>query len=166
VHARFLLEHTTDPAAVVAAMVRAARVGGRILLEDDDHDVLRLFPDPPGVLEAWRAYYRTYEAHGKDPFVGRRLVALLHEAGALPSANRCLFFGSCSGSPTFPTMADNFIEVLRGARAEIESLGLATAHSVDSALASFREWRERPDAALWYSTSWAEGIRPGRPEPA
>jgi SAM-dependent methyltransferase len=160
VHARFLLEHVTDPAAVVAAMVRAARPGGRIVLEDDDHDVLRLFPEPAGVVDVWRGYYRTYELNGKDPFVGRRLVSLLHGAGALPSANRCLFFGSCAGSPDFPDMSDNFIQVLAGSRDEIVGLGAASADAFDSALVAFREWRLRPDAALWYSTCWAEGIRP------
>jgi ubiquinone/menaquinone biosynthesis C-methylase UbiE len=38
-HARFLLEHVTDPLAVVRQMVRAVRPGGRIVLEDDDHMV-------------------------------------------------------------------------------------------------------------------------------
>jgi len=160
VHARFLLEHVSAPAAVVAALVRAARPGGRIVLEDDDHDLLRLFPEPPGVLDAWRAYYRTYERNGKDPFVGRRLVSLLHGAGAEPSANRTLFFGSCTGNPGFPDMVANFILVLEGAREEIVSSGLSSLHDLDSALAAFREWQHRPDAALWYSTCWAEAIRP------
>ena len=40
VHARFLLEHVPDPLAVVRGMVRAARPGGRVMLEDDDHAIL------------------------------------------------------------------------------------------------------------------------------
>src|SRR5215510_5257091 len=48
VHARFLLEHVPNPVAVVRQMVRALRPGGRIVLEDDPHDTLRLWPDPPG----------------------------------------------------------------------------------------------------------------------
>ncbi|HEX5132651.1 MAG TPA: methyltransferase domain-containing protein, partial [Candidatus Krumholzibacteria bacterium] len=43
-HTRFLLEHVREPDRVVAGMVRALRPGGRIVLEDDDHDVLRLHP--------------------------------------------------------------------------------------------------------------------------
>ena len=45
VHARFLLEHVSDPLAVVKLMVRAARPGGRIVVEDDDHELLRLWPE-------------------------------------------------------------------------------------------------------------------------
>lgn len=101
VHTRFLLEHLQDPNAVVRVMVQAARSGGRIILEDDDHDVLRIFPEPEGFYELWDAYMRSYERLGNDPRIGRRLVQLLHECGAEPTRNEWLFFGSCSGNPHF-----------------------------------------------------------------
>jgi serine phosphatase RsbU (regulator of sigma subunit)/SAM-dependent methyltransferase len=160
-HARFLLEHVTDPLAVVRQMVRAVRPGGRIVLEDDDHMVLRLWPEPPGLLDLWRAYYLSYERQGKDPFVGRHLVDLLHRAGAHPRRNRCLDFGSCAGSPNFEAMVGNFIGILDGAREEIVSFGLSDHGRIDAALAEFGAWSQRPDASMWYTTSWAEGVRPG-----
>jgi len=159
-HARFLLEHVSDPLAVVRAMVRAVRPGGRVVLEDDDHEVLRLWPEAPAVVDLWRAYYLTYERRGKDPYVGRHLVSLLHAAGARPRRNRCLFFGTCRGSPGFDTMLDNFLGVILGARPEIVDHGLATHARFDEALAQFARWRVLPDAALWYTTAWAEGERP------
>ena len=159
-HARFILEHVTDPLAVVRSMVRAVRPGGRIILEDDDHEILRLTPEPPGVLDLWRAYYRTYEKQGKDPFIGRNLVTLLCEAGAEPRGNSCLNFGSAAGSPNFVAMIDNFIAIIDGARKEILSFDLAGERQIDEGLATFRAWRDRPDAAMWYTTSWAEGVRP------
>src|SRR2546429_8372429 len=73
-HTRFLLEHVTDPLDVTRAMVRAVRPGGRIVLEDDDHDLLRLWPEPAGVMAVWKAYIRSYDRAGRDPFVGRGLV--------------------------------------------------------------------------------------------
>src|SRR5262245_1028011 len=86
-HARFVLEHVADPLAVVRAMVRAVRPGGRVVLADDDHDVLRLWPEPPGLGPIWHAYVRSYDRLGNDPYVGRRLVALLPGAGANPVRN-------------------------------------------------------------------------------
>ena len=161
-HTRFLLEHVRNPLEVVRQMVRAVRPGGRIVLEDDDHLVLRLWPEPAGLLDLWEAYYRSYERQGKDPFVGRHLVKLLHEAGAHPRRNRCLDFGSCAGNPNFETMVENFIGILDGARDEIVSFDLSDHDRIDAALDAFREWSRCPDASLWYTTSWAEAIRPGR----
>jgi ubiquinone/menaquinone biosynthesis C-methylase UbiE len=158
-HARFLLEHVPHPQKVVESMVRAVRPGGRIILEDDDHDVLRLWPEPEGVYEVWRAYIESYKRLENDPYVGRRLVSLLHGAGAEPMSNRWNFFGSCAGNETFPGFVENFIGVVQGAReAVLDSTSLAAAQ-FDAAIAALREWARRPDAALWYCTYWAEGKR-------
>jgi SAM-dependent methyltransferase len=73
-HARFVLEHVPDPLVVVRAMMRALRPGGRIVLQDDDHDILRLWPEPLGVRALWAAYMRAFDRVGNDPYVGRRLV--------------------------------------------------------------------------------------------
>src|SRR5262249_7752545 len=101
-HARFILEHVPDPLAVVRQMVRAVRPGGRLVLQDDDHDVLRIYPEPPGFMTVWRAYERTYDRIGCDPYIGRRLVSLLHEAGARPVRSTQINFGACAGDPNFP----------------------------------------------------------------
>ena len=49
-HTRFLLEHVRDPDTVVKAMVSAVRPGGRIVLLDDDHDLMRFWPEPEGPM--------------------------------------------------------------------------------------------------------------------
>ena len=159
-HTRFVLEHVTDPAAVVRSMVRAVKPGGRIILEDDDHDVLRLSPEAPQVLDLWRAYYLTYERQGKNPYVGRHLVSLLHEAGAKPRGSLCPHFGGCAGSPEFESMIENFIEIIAGARAEMVHFDLANERQIDKGIEAFRNWMHRPDAAMWYTSCWAEGVRP------
>jgi len=58
------------------------------------------------VLEIWRAYIRTYDRLGNDPFVGRRLVSLLHQAGRC-SPEHLIFFGGCSGQPVFADLVEN-----------------------------------------------------------
>jgi SAM-dependent methyltransferase len=159
-HTRFLLEHLRDPLAVVRTMVRAVRPGGRIVLEDDDHDVLRLWPEPPGFAELWRAYIRTYDRLGNDPFIGRRLVSLLVEAGALPVRNTWVFFGACAGEECFPQFVENLIGVIATARAEILATGAIEGPAFDGTLDGLRRWGERPDSAIWFSISWAEGRKP------
>lgn len=159
-HARFLLEHLAEPQRAVDQMFAAIRPGGRIVLEDDDHDLLRLWPEPPGVMTLWRAYIRSYERLGNDPFTGRRLVEFLHRAGATPRRTTQIFFGSCAGNPTFDALVDNLAGFLSGALPTIVSLGLIDDAYADAALRSLGEWRSRPDAAFWYTMSWAEGVKP------
>jgi len=158
-HTRFLLEHLRDPAAVVRAMVRAVRPGGRIVLEDDDHDLLRLWPEPTGFTRLWQAYQRGFEHLGNDPIIGRRLVRLLNEAGAEPVRNTLVFFGSCAGEPHFPHYVANLIGVIDGARATVVEAGLLDVSSFDAAIEEMHEWSRLDDAAIWYAVAWAEGRR-------
>ena len=158
-HARFVLEHVADPAAVVRQMVRAVRPGGRVVLADDDHDVLRLWPEPDGLTVVWRAYMNTYDRAGRDPLVGRKLVQLLHDTGADPVRNDWVFFGSCSGEPNFTAFVENLARVLEGARSAMLAAGEVDARSVDAVLAAVRTFGVRPDAAIWFAMAWAEGVR-------
>lgn len=158
-HARFLLEHVPAPQEVVNAMARAVRPGGRVVLEDDDHDALRLWPEPPGVDTVWRAYIRTYDRLGNDPYVGRRLVELLAQAGLRPRRIEQLPFGACSGDPTFPAYVANLAAVLTGARDAILATGGVSVAAFDDAQAALRVFGERGDAALWYTIRWAEGVK-------
>jgi SAM-dependent methyltransferase len=160
-HARFVLEHVPDPERVVAGMVAAVRPGGRVVLCDDDHDLLRLHPEPPGVMAVWRAFVETYRALGNDPIVGRRLAALLHGAGARPRRATFVFFGACAGDAAFPGFAANLAANLSGAREAIARTRLVSASDVNRAVEAIGAFGERPDAAIWYAMPWVEGVRPG-----
>jgi len=158
-HTRFVLEHVPDPLRVVQAMVRAVRPGGRIILADDDHDVIRLWPEPPGFYDLWRAYIRTYDRIGNDPFIGRRLVQLLHDAGAAPKRNTIIFFGGCAGMEIFDVLTANMIGVVKTARETILSMSLYDPDLLDVTLRAYESWARRPDAAIWFGMSWAEGVK-------
>jgi SAM-dependent methyltransferase len=159
-HARFILEHVPDPLKVVQTMVRAVKSGGRIVLADDDHGVMRLWPEPPGFNDLWRAYVRTYDRIGNDPYVGRRLVELLHRAGAQPVRNTWIFFGGCAGMEIFDVLAANMAGVVRTARDAIFSMSLFERNAFERVMREYDTWSQRPDAALWFAVSWAEGARP------
>ena len=160
-HARFILEHVHSPERVVAQMVRAVRPGGRIILCDDDHALLRLHPEPTGLAPVWEAFVESYRRLGNDPRVGRRLVALRPGAGAAPRRATFVHFGACAGDPSFPAFASNLLENLRGARGAILATGLVDGPALDAALLAFTAFAARPDAVIWYAMPWAEGVRPG-----
>lgn len=157
-HARFLLEHVPDPEAVVRTMARAVRPGGRIVLEDEDHEILRIWPEPPGVMAMWNAYIQTYVRLGNDPHVGRKLVSLLHQAGVSPRRNNWIFFGGCSGSPHFSGLVANMAGIMEGAREEILATGLIGELALVDAVVALRAFSERPDAGFWFGMAVAEGV--------
>jgi ubiquinone/menaquinone biosynthesis C-methylase UbiE len=157
-HARFLLEHVPEPLQVVREMVSAVKLGGRIVLEDDDHDVMRLWPEPAGFTRVWHAYMRCFDRMGNDPIVGRRLVQLLVKAGARPRRNTWVFFGSCAGQADFRGFAENLINVVAQARDIVVPIGIEH-RELDAVIERMVAWADLPDAALWYAMSWAEGVR-------
>jgi len=159
VHARFLLEHLPDPPAAVRVMVRAARPGGRIVLEDDDHDVLRLWPPVPAFEAVWSAYQRALAAIGCDPLIGRKLPELLAGAGARPSRSSWVPFGACAGSAAFPGTIANVLGIMEGARATIVGRGGIDAGTFDGGVAALRSWSEGPGASFGYAIAWAEGTK-------
>lgn len=159
-HTRFLLEHLPDPGAAVRQMVQAVRPGGRVVLADDDHSLLRCAPEPPGFHALWQAYCTSYHRLGNDPYIGRRLPALLHAAGAQPQRVTWVFYGACAGDPALPAYVQNLIEVLQGARATLLKHDLFDPNYFDDVIAEFAAWQTRPDAALWYGINWAEGRKP------
>ncbi len=159
-HARFLLEHVHQPERVVAEMVRAVRPGGRVVLQDDDHDLMRLWPEPPGFAPLWKAYIRAYDKLGNDPFVGRRLVAMLHAAGAKPVRNDWIFFGACQGNPAFVPVIDNMLGIIETARRVIVDTGLLEKSSFDAAMTALEDFKQQPDGAMWFATAWAEARIP------
>jgi len=159
-HARFVLEHVREPLQVVRNMLRALRRGGRIVLADDDHDVMRIYPEPAGFYELWRAYMRTYDRIGNDPYIGRRLVSLLHQAGALPVRNTWIFFGGCAGMPVFDVLTANRIGVVKTAGPSLLRLDLIDEKAYEDAIRHYETWSHRTDASIWFAMCWAEGVRP------
>lgn len=159
VHSRFVLEHVPDPSLVVAQMVAACRPGGRVVVADDDHDIFRLYPESPGFHVLWTAYIRSYDRLGNDPFIGRRLVQLLQQAGLQNIRNTFIFFGDCSGNPTFEAFVDNIIGVINSAKEVILINKLLAEVIFDQAIEALNLWKKRPDAALWYAMHWAEGLK-------
>jgi SAM-dependent methyltransferase len=161
VHCRFLLEHVADPAAAVAAMAAAAVPGGRLVIIDEDHDTFRLNPPLPEFEAVWRAYMASYAATGCDPSVGRRLTSLLVGAGCKPVRSASIFFGGCAGSSDFEIHAYNVATIMAGARASIVRGGAVDARGFGAGLEAFARWRQLPDAAIWYSVAFAEGVKGG-----
>ncbi len=160
VHARFLLEHLARPGEAVEMMLRAARPGGRIVIVDDDHSLMLFDPNPGAMTTLFNDYALQFERLGHHPFIGRRLVSLLHAAGAQVVETTQVNFGGCAGQRGFGALVENLAVAVAGAREGIIATGSWTATNFDAAIAEFRGWSERPDATIWYALPTAVAIRP------
>lgn len=159
VHCRFVLEHLRDPLTAVREMVEAVRPKGRIVLLDDDHDLLRLYPEPLGFAPLWQAYMRAYDRLGVDAFIGRRLPSLLYTAGASPIRYDWVFFGACAGEPSFEGFVDNLIGVIDSAKTRMLNAALIPEDLYDAALTSLHFFKHQEGASFGYGVCMAEGIK-------
>lgn len=81
VFARFLLTHLVNPAKALAAMVRAAKPGGSIVLEDIDFPGSFCHPPCPAFARYVELYQAVVRRAGGDPAIGPRLFVLAADAG-------------------------------------------------------------------------------------
>ena len=81
VFGRFLLTHLAQPESALAGMVRAARPGGTVVVEDIQFT--GHFSHPP--CSAFDRYVALYQEvvrkRGGDPNIGPRLIGMCHDAG-------------------------------------------------------------------------------------
>ncbi len=162
-HTRFLLEHVANPLGVVRQMVSAVRPGGRVVLLDDDHDLMRFWPEPPGLAAVWQAYFESYRSIGNDPLIGRKLPELLHLAGTIPSRIDYVLYGACRGQAGFEGIVANLVGVLEGAEETVLATGKVGLTEYRQAVTALGRYHEVPGASIWYVINYAEGIKPGAP---
>jgi SAM-dependent methyltransferase len=81
VYARFLLSHLDRPAEGLARLVRAARPGSLVVVEDVDFAGHFCYPPCPAFDSYQRLYTEVVRRRGGDACLGPRLPGLLDEAG-------------------------------------------------------------------------------------
>lgn len=81
VYGRFLLTHLPTPDDALAGMVRAARRGGIVIVEDIEFAAHFCYPPCPALTRYVDLYQRAVHNKGGDPNIGPRLVSLFLAAG-------------------------------------------------------------------------------------
>jgi SAM-dependent methyltransferase len=81
VYTRFLLTHLPDAAGAAASLVRAARPGGHVIVEDIDYTGSLVYPASDAHRRYCELYTKTARARGGDPDIGPRLPEILRAAG-------------------------------------------------------------------------------------
>ena len=159
VHMRFLLEHLHDRSKALSQAHLALGDGGRIVLCDDDHSNFVLAPECKGFIRLWDVYCKVFEARGNDPLIGRRLVTLLHDSGFKGYYTDMIFYGSCQSQPDFRGHVENLLGVLQGTKRPVLQQRFIYEEDFIDCINEIQEWATKPDAAIWYSLNWAEGVK-------
>jgi SAM-dependent methyltransferase len=158
VHARLVLVHVPARAQALAAMVRALRPGGRLLVEEADPGLQPLVcPDEHGPEQRLAnklkdAFRVLLERRGVDLAYGRTLPRLLREAGLTDVAADAYF--PLTG-PACTELERATVEQIRGSLLEA---GLATTEEIDRHLRNLDGERLDPATSPMIS-AW--GRKPG-----
>jgi len=80
--ARLVLQHVPDARGAFPELRRVLRPGGRLIVVDADFAFTTIFdPEPPFARELMDAVIQGQRLQGGDPHIGRRLPAMLRDAG-------------------------------------------------------------------------------------
>ena len=78
---RWVLSFLPDPAAVVQRLAACLAPGGRLAIQDYNHEGLSLFPESPGFEAAVQATRKFVAGQGGDLWVAARLPGFVRAAG-------------------------------------------------------------------------------------
>jgi ubiquinone/menaquinone biosynthesis C-methylase UbiE len=81
VYSRMLFEYLKDKPRAAGDMVRVCRPGGKVILQDLDGQLLWNYPEDPVLQGTIEKVVAGLAKTGFDPFVGRKLYSLAHNAG-------------------------------------------------------------------------------------
>lgn len=140
-HERLVLINHPAPQDVVAEMARVTRPGGWIALQELDCELWRCEPRHDAWDELHLAFIEAFTGAGLDPFVGRRLPALLRGAG-LTDVSFDVHAYHWSPSHPYQTLLLHFTGILRE---RILEAGLLTADRLEGLEAELEQHLARPE---------------------
>jgi ubiquinone/menaquinone biosynthesis C-methylase UbiE len=151
-----VLGNLREPIRGLREACRVLKPGGVIGVKEFDHGGDLIYPTDPAIEKYGELYQRLRREHGHDPETGRKIGALLLEAG----------FSELEWAPAYepfanPKTASAFARVSAGLLAEgwgaaFISRGWATAADVEEMSAAWQRFAAFPGAI--FAAAWCEAV--------
>jgi SAM-dependent methyltransferase len=160
VHARTVLVNVTNPAEILAEMVRIARPGGIVALQEPDAGGWICDPPHPAWDSLCTWLSNAYEQTGRDWNIGRRIARMLRDAGLADVQVRVTVRLTHRGD-----FYHTFLLMMAGlVREVILDAGRLTADELDSHVSALRTHLDAPETLTRQPLMWqAWGHKPQRP---
>lgn len=159
VYARFVLEHVSDPARVLAEMRRVARPGGRVAACENDVTLVRFDPPCPAFDHVWSAFQQYQERLGGDGRIGRRLYRLFRQVGFTRIELSIQPEVHWHGSAGFEAWVENIIGNVESARQGLVRSNLVSEAELLKAIGELRELATQDDASSHFAWNRAVAVR-------
>lgn len=143
VYCRFLLQHLSQPLDMLSRMWAAVKSGGTLVVEDADFEGLHCEPSNEGFEFYARTYPSTVARYGGDASLGRKLFRLFLRAGiADPHVKLVQRVDATGLVKRMPLLT------LQATAESMVDGGLATADSIQSAIASLEAFTDDPTTII------------------
>jgi ubiquinone/menaquinone biosynthesis C-methylase UbiE len=148
-HVRYVLVHNSDPASVLAPVIRALKPGGWLLVEEPDFTAAHGLAGPAGPCYALErvnaAMLRMFAARGMDPSLGRHVPKLL--------ADRALELARIEREDHVARGGAAIARMMSLSAAQLAEKYIATGYATKEDVAGYREFAATPSAwAVYYAT--------------
>jgi ubiquinone/menaquinone biosynthesis C-methylase UbiE len=164
----WVMEHLSNPIAVLEEAKRVLRPGGTIHLTETDYASLRVSPPDAAIDALLQAFITHFNRHG-DAHAGPRLGPWLEQSGFCEVSVEMV--GIHHWCPSQRSTVEGFCRyLLEFIRPELPALrasasSSAEAEAISAGLERFARLAERSDAAISISAYQAQAMKPRRSQP-
>ena len=144
VHMRFVASTAGDPEHLLRESIRLVRPGGIVALQEPDGSSLNCHPPHPAWDRLKAALLGAFSSVGADLQLGKRLYAIVRQAGLEDVQYRPFVIGVRSGDP----MADYLPSTVESLRGTVVARGYLGEHEFSDMIEECRDHLRKPDTSF------------------